>query len=124
MTLFVDTRRTTAIGIVALLLLAAAAPLCLMSAAPAMGMPAAQVSATFSDCSSDGDGTVGSMTPCPYAGKDEVPGTATSRLDLDRSFLAAASLDGQPAIADLGASGLPELAYGSAVLAPPTPLRL
>lgn len=116
-----DARRTLTLGMAALLLLAAVVPQCLMSAAPAMGMPAAPDRAVSSDCGPEG---AGSMTACPYGDQDQTPATV-SRVDPEHYYSAvSAGLALEPPFASPGVALAPDAAVVPLRLTRSTPLRL
>lgn len=122
MTLIADKRRTVALGLAVLLLAAAVVPLCVMSAEPAMAMPMPME--TPAPASSDCDSTEGgSLTTCPHADAEQLPG-ATARVDGEQVVFLPIALVGDTFLEGFAAAVTPD---SREALAPPghlTPLRL
>jgi hypothetical protein len=113
-------RRTIALGVALLLVLAAAGSLCLMSPSSAMGMPMKSAPTAPGDCDGTGEG---SMANCPYADHEEVQ-SDIARADPGPLSIALAAATVQPPLVFTGAYALLSEVSSSPPPTHLTPLRL
>lgn len=116
----INIRRPVAFAVIAVLFLAALAPVCLMAPAIAMGMPSGSASASENSC--ERGATDGSMSACPYNTNNDGTGTVPQ----EQTPIPAVSPFATPAraMADFGSLPVSSSEVGAAPPGAPVPLRL